>query len=277
MFHLVIKFLTAVKNNFLASVHFGTNVTGAAFVDISTGEFFAAQGSKEYIEKLVSGFAPSEIIFERSKKQLYQETFGNKYHTYHLEDWAFQHPFAEETLTRQFGTHSLKGFGIKDLTESVIAGGAAIHYLSETQIDRLKHISTISRIDANEHVWLDKFTQRNLELFSSSNENGKSLLQILDSTSTPMGSRMLKSWLAFPMINITSINDRFNVVDQFISNVEKHDKTKEQLQRIGDLERMTARLSIGKLGPREALQLSRSLDEAKNYLRLKFTPQVIPT
>ncbi len=264
------QILDSSKNNFLASVHFGTNVTGAAFVDISTGEFFAAQGSKEYIEKLVSGFAPSEIIFERSKKQLYQETFGNKYHTYHLEDWAFQHPFAEETLTRQFGTHSLKGFGIKDLTESVIAGGAAIHYLSETQIDRLKHISTISRIDANEHVWLDKFTQRNLELFSSSNENGKSLLQILDSTSTPMGSRMLKSWLAFPMINITSINDRFNVVDQFISNVEKHDKTKEQLQRIGDLERMTARLSIGKLGPREALQLSRSLDESKKLSSIEI-------
>lgn len=257
------EILESNKNNFLASIHFGQNVVGVAFIDISTGEFYAAQGSIQYVEKLISGFSPSEIIFERNKRTLYQEIFGNKYHTYHLEDWAYQHPFAEETLTRQFGTHSLKGFGIKDFNEAVIAGGAAIHYLGETQIDRLKHISTISRIDANEHVWLDKFTQRNLELFYSAHENGKSLLQVLDSTSTPMGSRMLKTWLAFPLIDISSINDRYDVVEQFLTQENKHSQTKIQLQKIGDLERMTARLSIAKLGPREALQLARSLTEAQ--------------
>lgn len=256
------QILDSNKNNFLASIHFGKPDLGAAFLDVSTGEFYVAQGPKYYIEKLVAGFSPSEVLFERSKKEHYYELFGNKYHTYYLEDWAFQEEFGYEQLTRHFKTHSLKGFGIEDQNEAVIAAGAAMHYLSETQHDKTQHIAHISRIDGKDHVWLDRFTQRNLELFASSNENGKSLLQVLDRTVTPMGSRLLKQWLAFPLNAIEPIMQRLLLVDHFKDNRESREIIRTQLRKVGDLERMTSRLAIGKLAPKEARQLAKSLSEA---------------
>ena len=214
------QILDSNQNNFLAAIHFSKDNLGAAFLDVSTGEFFVAEGPKYYIEKLVAGFNPSEILFERSQKNHFKEVFGNKYHTYHLENWAFQHEFGYESLTRHFKTQSLKGFGIEDHTLAVIAAGAALQYVSDTQHDRIHHISQLSRIDGNDHVWLDRFTQRNLELFGTSNEGGKSLLNVLDKTITPMGSRLMKQWLAFPLNNIEAINQRLNSVEAFYLDEE---------------------------------------------------------
>ena len=262
------QILDSNQNNFLAAIHFSKDNLGAAFLDVSTGEFFVAEGPKYYIEKLVAGFNPSEILFERSQKNHFKEVFGNKYHTYHLENWAFQHEFGYESLTRHFKTQSLKGFGIEDHTLAVIAAGAALQYVSDTQHDRIHHISQLSRIDGNDHVWLDRFTQRNLELFGTSNEGGKSLLNVLDKTITPMGSRLMKQWLAFPLNNIEAINQRLNSVEAFYLDEELRLSLIDQLKRIGDLERMVSRLAIGKLGPKEAIQLARSLSESKPIERL---------
>ena len=267
------QILESGKNNYLAAIHFGASSMGAAFVDISTGEFYAAEGSRKYIEKVVSGFQPSEIVFERNFKNHFHEIFGNVYHTYHLDDWVFQLEFTSEKLTHQFHTHSLKGFGIEDLEMATIASGACLHYLGETQHDRLGHIKRISRIDAADHMWLDRFTQRNLELFYSTNENGKTLLSVLDSTSTPMGSRQLKNWLAFPLLDIKRIENRHTAVSEFVLDSDSRQKVHEQLRKIGDLERMSARLSIGKLGPKEALQLSKSIDNTIPLTEYKLKNQ----
>ncbi|MEQ9187276.1 MAG: DNA mismatch repair protein MutS [Cryomorphaceae bacterium] len=255
--------LDANRNNFLAALHFEANAMGAAFLDVSTGEFFVAEGSDQYIEKLVAGFNPSEVIFERNKKERYQRLFGNAYHTYHLEDWVFQEALATETLTRHFKTHSLKGFGIEEQKHATIAAGVALHYLSETQHSRIQHIAQLSRIDGNDHVWLDRFTQRNLELFFSSSEKGKSLLDVLDTSITPMGSRLMKHWLAFPLNSIEDIQRRLSYVDMFCHETDLAQGIFDQLKKVGDLERMTSRLAIGKLAPKEAVQLARSLAEAR--------------
>jgi len=254
--------LDSNKNNFLAAIHFDKETLGAAFLDVSTGEFFVAEGSSHYIEKLVAGFSPSEIIFERNKQERYYGLFGNAYHTFHLEDWVFQHEFGYELLTRQFKTHSLKGYGIEEQDAATIAAGAALHYLSETQHDRVQHIAHLSRIDGKDHVWLDRFTQRNLELFYSSSPKGKSLLDVIDSTITPMGSRLMKHWLAFPLNDLKDIEKRLSYVDMFYHETELRGSIEDLLKQVGDLERMTSRLAIGKLGPKEAIQLARSLTEA---------------
>lgn len=254
--------LDSNRNNFLAALHFEPKSIGAAFLDVSTGEFFVAEGPDHYVEKLVAGFNPSEVIFERNKKDRYYSLFGNTYHTFHLEDWVFQKEYAEETLTRQFKTHSLKGFGISDQQHATIAAGAALHYLSETQHDRIQHIGQLSRIDGNDHVWLDRFTQRNLELFFSSSEKGKSLLDIIDTSVTPMGSRLMKHWLAFPLNDLQGIHQRLSYVDMFSHETALAESIYDQLKKVGDLERMTSRLAIGKLGPKEAVQLARSLSES---------------
>ena len=271
------RILDSHKNNFLAAIHFNSAQIGISFLDVSTGEFFVAQGEIAYIEKLIAGFAPNEVVFERNKKDRYYQTFGNKFHTYHLEDWVFQAPFAGELLTRHFGTHSLKGFGIEDQIEATIAAGAVLHYLSETQHERLQHISSISRIDATDHVWLDRFTQRNLELFYSTSENGKSLLQVIDGTVTPMGSRLLKHWLAFPLLDFQTIETRQNGVSHFINTSFERDLVTTQLKKIGDLERITSRLSIGKLGPKEALQLAKSIDESIPISKITLDSPIIET
>lgn len=252
--------LDGQQNNFLAAIHTDKDRWGVAFLDVSTGEFYVAEGDAFYIEKLVSGFQPKEVIFERNKKDRFHEMVGGKYHTYHLEDWVFQYDFAYEKLTRQFSTHSLKGFGIEEQSYAIIAAGAALHYLNETQHERVQHIAHISRIDGKQHVWLDRFTQRNLELFYSNNDHGKSLLDTIDNAVTAMGSRQMKHWLAFPLNTVEEINERLSYVSLFHEHQHLCAEIREILKRIGDLERMTSRLAIGKLGPKEAQQLGRSLE-----------------
>jgi DNA mismatch repair protein MutS len=254
------QLLDSRENNFLAAIHVDAKHWGVAFLDVSTGEFYVAEGDPFYIEKLINSFSPNEIVFERNKKDRFYEVFGNKYHTYHLEDWVFQHEYGYEKLTRQFSTLSLKGFGIEEQTAATIAAGAALHYLGETQHERVQHIAQISRIDGKQHVWLDRFTQRNLELFYSNNDHGKSLLDVINQCTTAMGSRQLKQWLAFPLNTVSEVNERLGFVDLFFHESDLREAVIDQLKSIGDLERMTSRLAIGKLGPKEAQQLGRSLD-----------------
>jgi DNA mismatch repair protein MutS len=260
--------LDGQQNNFLAAIHTDKERWGVAFLDVSTGEFYVAEGDAFYIEKLVSGFQPKEVVFERNKKDRFHEMVGGKYHTYHLEDWVFQYEFAYEKLTRQFSTHSLKGFGIEEQPFSIIAAGAALHYLNETQHERVQHIAQISRIDGKQHVWLDRFTQRNLELFYSNNDQGKSLLDTLDNAVTAMGSRQMKHWLAFPLNTVDEITERLSYVTLFHVHTELCTDIRDNLKRIGDLERMTSRLAIGKLGPKEAQQLGKSLEMIEPLQRL---------
>lgn len=262
------QILDSGSNNFLAAVHFDKELVGAAFVDISTGEFYAAEGSSTYVEKLIAGFHPSEIIYERNQRERYLALAGDKYHHYHLEDWVFQSEFGAELLTRQFKTHSLKGFGIESLNAAIIASGAALHYLGETQHERLQHISTISRLDAGDHMWLDRFTQRNLEIFYSSQDRGKSLIDILDHCMTPMGSRLLKNWLAFPLLDESKINDRLDLVAALVSDTATCEALRSGLKQVGDMERTTSRLSIGKINPKELYQLATSLDAAAQLATL---------
>ena len=187
------------KNNFLATVHFDKKEAGVSFLDVSTGEFMVAQGSFEYIDKLLQGFAPSEVLFQKNKDKIFQNNFGGSFHTFKLDDWVFTQDFGEEKLLKHFGTNSLKGFGIENLTTGIIAAGAALHYLSETQHNRVSHITKISRIEENSHVWLDRFTIRNLELIYSNNENAVTLSDVLDHTVSPMGGRLLKRWIVLPL------------------------------------------------------------------------------
>lgn len=262
------QILDGHKNNFLAAIHFESKTIGASFLDVSTGEFYVAEGSALYIEKLLSSFDPSEVLFERTKKQRFEELFGNKHHTFHLEDWVFQSDFANEKLLQHFGTHSLKGFGIEGIEAGIIAGGAALHYLRETQHEKVKHISSITRVELNEHVWLDQFTQRNLELFQSTNTNGKSLLDILDRTITTMGARLLKRWLAFPLNQVDFIEKRQDKVAGFIANSETRNELRSRLKHVADLERLVSRLAIGKVSPKEVNQLKSSLLEVDSISQL---------
>lgn len=249
------------SNNFLASVSFGKSLVGASFLDISTGEFFVASGPVSYIQKLVASFKPSEILFDRSKKKHFEAFSSLVAHEFAMDEWAFQEDFAREQLNRHFKTAGLKGFGIDDQLEAIIAAGAILQYLGDTQHQRLEHIRTISRIDSNTHVWLDQFTQKNLEIFRTNNQGGKALIDVLSNCLTPMGSRLLRQWLAFPLNSITEINNRLNTVKEFVETEELIDTLRSHLRKIGDLERMVSRLAIGKLNPREAIALSKSLTE----------------
>ncbi|GAB4374453.1 MAG: DNA mismatch repair protein MutS [Salibacteraceae bacterium] len=253
------QLLDSRSNNFLAAVHTENDTYGLAFLDVSTGEFFAAQGGEPLAEKLLSAFQPNEIVYERSRKKTI-EKFHLQTHPFELDEWAFQHEFALEMLTRQFGTISLKGFGIETMHTAIAAAGAVLHYLSETQHDRLRHINRITRIDLNEHMWLDGFTQRNLELFESPHKGGKSLLDVIDQTVTAMGSRMLRQWLSFPLIDKAKIEERLDAVTTLINNEKNRTFLREQLKSTGDLERVVSRLSIGKISPKECLQLAKSLE-----------------
>jgi len=226
------------ENNFLACVHIGKIIAGIAFLDISTGEFYTAEGSFEYIDKLLQSFKPKEVLVEKSKRGLFKELFGEKFYTYFLEEWIFNEDAATDKLLQHFETKSLKGFGIQTLMHGIIASGAALYYLDLTRHDQLKHITKIARIEQENHVWLDKFTIRNLELFHPLNEGGKSLIDIIDNTISPMGSRMLKRWLALPLKNIAAINERLNIVQYFLQNQEKKKTIEENIHQIGDLERI---------------------------------------
>lgn len=238
------------KNNFLAAVHFDKAKAGIAFVDVSTGEFLLAEGSLEYIEKLFQGFAPSEVLFQRNKDKLFIENFGDRYYTFKLDDWAFTEDFAYEKLIRHFGTKSLKGFGVEDQSLGIIAAGAILHYLSETQHNKLSHISSISRIEENQHVWLDKFTIRNLEIIYSPNEDATTLFQVMDKTVSPMGGRLLKRWVVLPLKDINRINARHEVVDYFVQHQDFSEEINQHLSNVGDLERLISKVAAMRISPR---------------------------
>ncbi|MFL2571333.1 MAG: DNA mismatch repair protein MutS [Parvicellaceae bacterium] len=253
------KVLEHKSNNFLAAVHFEKSKAGVAFLDVSTGEFLVAQGNVEYIEKLIQGFQPSEILYQRNRDKEFQDNFGAKFYTYRLDDWVFSDDFTQETLLNHFGVKSLKGFGVDQIPLAVIAAGAALHYLSTTEHNKNQHISSIQRIEQEHYVWLDKFTIRNLELVNSVNEEGISLISILDKTSTAMGARMLKRWLLLPLKEKTAIQERLNVVGYFVEQHQSLENVVEMLSKIGDLERMVSRLAALKISPRELSQLNFSL------------------
>lgn len=255
-------------NNFLAGVFFEKDLFGIAFLDVSTGEFFMAQGDREYCEKLLQTFQPSEVIIRKNTRDRFFELFGEKFYTYGFEDWVFTHDFGYEKLTRQFETKTLKGFGVEDLEVGIIAAGATLHYLSETHHNKSGHISKITRIEQDEFVWMDHFTVRNLEIVYSPHHQAVTLLQILDYTSTPMGGRLLKRWLLLPLLDIKRIKERLSAVTWFIENNEPAETIREELRFIGDLERLISKVSVQKINPRELLQLGRSLEKIQDLIRL---------
>ncbi|MEZ5103596.1 MAG: DNA mismatch repair protein MutS [Draconibacterium sp.] len=248
------------ENNFLASVHFDKKMAGVAFLDISTGEFLTAQGNYEYIDKLLNSFQPKEVLFQRGRGKDFTEIFGPKFYTYNLEDWVYTEDAATDRLMRHFGTTSLKGFGVQGMQMAIISAGAILHYLDITQHSRLSHISSLSRIEEDKYVWLDRFTIRNLELFSPLHESGKSLINVIDKTISPMGSRLLKRWMALPLKNIEPINRRLNVVELFLKNPELKENLEEHLRQIGDLERLISKVAVGRINPREMVQVKNALN-----------------
>ena len=247
------------KNNFLCAIHFGKEDLGVAFLDVSTGEFLVAQGNKEYIDKLISGFEPSEIVFQKNKTKEFHSQFGENHYTFRLDEWAFMEDFADESLNKHFGTKNLKGFGIEKLPLAIIAAGAVFYYLSENQHQRLGHITSIARIEEEKYVWLDRFTIRNLELVFSTNENAKTLSDILDKTHTPMGGRLLKRWMVLPLKDEKPINERLDVVDYLTKNEAISFELGRRLREIGDLERLISKVAVGKVNPKEVMHLRRTL------------------
>lgn len=247
------------ENNFLASVYLGKNICGIALLDISTGEFLTAEGTKEYIDKLLNNFSPKEILIERNKKKIFTEYFGSRFFTFELDDWIYTEEAAKDRLLKHFETKNLKGFGVDHLINGVIASGAILHYLDITQHLQIGHIMSLSRIEEDRYVRLDKFTVRSLELLGTMNEGGKSLLDILDKTISPMGGRMLRRWIVFPLKEEKPINDRLNVVEYFFRRPELKDLLEEKLNLIGDLERIVSRIAVGRVSPREVVQLKVAL------------------
>ena len=253
------KLLNHQQNNFLASVHFDKEQAGIALCDVSTGEFLVAQGSLNYIEKLIQNFKPNEILFEKNKRNELNNLVLDTFYSFGIDDWAFKYEFGYESLTNHFETKSLKGFGIEEQHLAISACGAIIHYLNETKHDKLKHINKISRIEEDNYVWLDKFTIRNLELYQTNHENGKSLIDIIDKTVSPMGSRLLKRWLALPLKNINAINERLNAVTFLVSDENKRIDFISFLKEIGDLERLISKVAALRVSPRELVHLKKSL------------------
>jgi DNA mismatch repair protein MutS len=252
--------LQSKSNNFLAAVHFQKEALGIAFLDISTGEFLTAQGTVEYIDKLLQNFAPSEVLYSKQKRKLFSDTFGKEYHSFHLEEWVFQTDYAVDTLQKHFDVKNLKGFGIDHLESGIIAAGAALHYLSETRHDKLRHITKISRIAEEEYVWMDRFTIRNLELYHSTQPNAVTLLEVIDRTQSPMGGRLLKRWLALPLKNIEKIRRRHEVVSYLLDRPSALETAQAHIKRVCDLERLISKTATGKINPREVIQLKNSLD-----------------
>ncbi len=253
------KVLENKENNFLAAIHFLPKSSGIAFLDISTGEFMLAQGSNEYIDKLLQTFKPNEVIVQKNKRQQFTETFGDLFYLSYFEDWVFSYDFTYEMLLKHFGTKSLKGFGITDLENGVIAAGVALHYLSETQHDKVQHICKLSRIEEEHYVWLDKFTVRNLELIHSPNENAATLLSVLDRTISPMGSRLMRRWLLLPLKDRKPVTERHDLVEYFIQHTDFCNTIEHNLKIIGDLERLISKVAVGRITPREILQIRKAL------------------
>ncbi|MFH1160890.1 MAG: DNA mismatch repair protein MutS [bacterium] len=254
------KILEQKENNFLAGVHPDPKKPGVAFLDISTGEFYLAEGSMDYIDKLVQSFRPSEVVIQKNSRQKFTELFGNKFYISTFDDWVFARDFAYEILLKHFGTTSLKGFGVENMDHAVVAAGAVLHYLSETQHDKIAHICKLTRIEEEHYVWLDRFTIRNLELLQTPHEHSKTLLDVLDQTVSSMGSRLLRRWIVLPLKNRQPIEERLDVVEFFTKNPEKITQYRKHFHEIGDLERLISKVAVGKITPREMIHLSRSLD-----------------
>ncbi|HXI00683.1 MAG TPA: DNA mismatch repair protein MutS [Sphingobacteriaceae bacterium] len=248
------------SNNYLASLYFDKGHIGVAFVDISTGEFLVSQGNPEYIDKLLQGFKPSEVIYQKTRQRDFTETFGDRFYTFCLDDWAFTSDYANETLLKHFEVKSLKGFGIERLSSGIVAAGVALHYLNETEHRNLQHISSISRIEEERYMWLDRFTIRNLELVGSTNENAVTLVDVLDQTCSPMGARLLRRWLVMPLKNRKPIEERLNVVEFLYKDEELREKLLHELKQIGDMERLISKIGLQKANPREVVQLKRALN-----------------
>lgn len=253
------KLLEHNSNNFLAAVHMDEDRFGLAFLDISTGEFFVAEGNQEYADKLLQSLKPAEVIFQRSHQKTFKEVFGTRFYTYTLESWIFDLPFATESLLKHFQTHSLKGFGVEHLAHAIIAAGAILYYLKETEHPNLQHITNIQRIEQEEHLWMDKFTIRNLELLHTGNDQGWSLLKVLDNTISPMGARLLRRWIVLPLRDQQKINERLEAVAYLIKETDLRKQLQPWIKQCGDVERLVSKIPLKKINPREVLHLAKGL------------------
>jgi DNA mismatch repair protein MutS len=262
------KLLEQSSNNFLAAVHFNNDLLGIAFLDITTGEFFVAEGNQEYIDKLLQTLKPAEVIFQRNFQKHFKETFGTKFYTYSLDSWIFDHAYAVENLLKHFQTHSLKGFGVEDLQQAITAAGAIVHYLKDTEHQQLQHITSIVRIDRDDHLWMDRFTIRNLELLGSGTEQGMTLLKVLDNTVSPMGGRLLKRWTLLPLKDIHKIQERLDLVEFFIKEIDLRNRIMQLIRQCGDVERLASKIPLRKINPREVLQIARGLHHTEEIKAL---------
>ncbi|MCD8407196.1 DNA mismatch repair protein MutS [Tenacibaculum dicentrarchi] len=262
--------LQSKSNNFLAAVHFDKKIIGVSFLDVSTGEFLIAQGNQEYIDKLLQNFSPSEVLVEKKHKQQFLEFFTNRFHTFYLDDWVFQKEYGNELLINHFKVNNLKGFGVEDLKQGIVAGGVAMYYLSETQHNKIEHIQSISRIAEDNYVWMDRFTVKNLELYGGNSLNSVSLLNVIDKTISPMGGRLLKRWLALPLKDLTQIQERHELVAFLIDNESFFETVTYQLKQISDIERLISKVATGKVSPREVILLKNSL---KAILPIKISAE----
>ena len=262
------KLLEHNSNNFLAGIHFKEDLIGLAFLDISTGEFFTAEGNQEYADKLLQSFKPAEIVFQRSYQKHFKELFGLKFYTYSLESWIFDEAFATESLLKHFQTHSLKGFGIENMHNGIVAAGAILYYLKETEHPNLQHITAIQRIERDDFLWMDRFTIRNLEILGTGTDQENSLLQVLDNTVSPMGARLLKRWTVMPLKEPTRINERLDLVEYFIKEVDLRKQVHQLIKQCGDVERLVSKIPVKKINPRELLHLAKGLQYAEQVKQL---------
>src|SRR6201986_5211917 len=264
------------NNNYLASLYFEKNSIGIALIDISTGEFLTAQGTGSYIDKLLQSFSPSEVIYPKSRRQEFVELFGNRHYTYTLDEWPYSGDYANEVLLKHVEVKSLKGFGVDRLNLGIVAAGVALHSLNETEHRNLLHISSISRIEEDRYLWLDRYSVRNLELVGSANENAHTLVEVLDQTSSPMGARLLRRWIVMPLKEIKPINDRLGVVEYLIGNEELREELQSCIRQIGDLERLISKIGLQKANPREVCQLKKALRAIEQIKTLCETSESLP-
>jgi DNA mismatch repair protein MutS len=255
------KLLEHNSNNFLAAIHFADDKAGIALLDISTGELFASEGNTEYIDKLLQSLKPAEVIFQRNYQKHFKETFGSKFYTYTLDSWIFDEAYATESLLKHFQTHSLKGYGVEAMQLAIIAAGAIFHYLKDTEHPNLQHITSIQRLEREDYLWMDRFTIRNLELLGSGVENGQTLLKVLDSTVSPMGARLLKRWIVLPYKDLGKINERLDLVEFLIKDIDLRTKLTQHIKQAGDIERLVSKIPLRKINPREVLQIARGLQQ----------------
>ncbi|MCU0335289.1 MAG: DNA mismatch repair protein MutS, partial [Chitinophagaceae bacterium] len=252
------KLLEHNRNNFLASVHFhDDNQLGLAFLDISTGELFVAEGDREYADKLLQSMGPAEVVFQRQYQKKFKEWFGARFYTYAMEEWIFDEAFARETLLRHFATQSLKGFGVEEMRDGIIAAGAVFHYLKETEHPHLQHITGMQRIVREEHMWMDRFTIRNLELLNNGRPDHLSLLDVLDNTVSPMGARLLKRWVLMPLSDLGKIQQRLDAVEWLVAQPDLRQPLQQAIKHCGDVERLVSKVPLKKINPREVLHLAK--------------------